>query len=250
VAGRLPDVAESARLVLGFVQPAEGAAIQCTSSVLQHVGEVHHAAFAFSLLAVDLAVFAFERELEEQMGFVAETVPAACLELRSDLHQLGLGHPVSERLFSLLEIGAQTAQGQAVHAAIQEIANVVAVPELADILPFVDGNEAELLLEAVEQLVPDQCERISRALRAEQESFHSSQFGTRGSREWCLSAKQAAAPRPGGRRKRKRASRSDARSPLGWCSLRSARDRRRSAQIVRDESIVESGIRSCFTLPP
>jgi hypothetical protein len=90
------------------------------------------------------------------MRFVAETLHAACFELRADLHQLGLGLSIFERLFALLEIVAQTSEGDAVHAAIQEIADIVAVPELADIRPLVDGDGAELLLEAVEQLVPDE----------------------------------------------------------------------------------------------
>jgi hypothetical protein len=75
---------------------------------------VDHAAFAFPLLAVDLAVFAFEGELEQQVGFVAETLPAACFELRADLHQLGLRLAVFEGLFALLEIVAQTSEGEAV----------------------------------------------------------------------------------------------------------------------------------------
>ena len=54
----------------------------------------------------------------------------------------------------------RTSQGEAVHAAMQEIADVVAVPELADLLPRVDGDVAELLLEAVEQFVPDEGERV------------------------------------------------------------------------------------------
>jgi hypothetical protein len=90
------------------------------------------------------------------MRFVAETLRAAGFELRADLHQLGLGLSIFERLFALLEIVAQTSEGDAVHAAIQEIADIVAVPELADIRPLVDGDVAELLLEAVEQLVPDE----------------------------------------------------------------------------------------------
>ena len=94
------------------------------------------------------------------MGFVAETLSAAGPELLADLHQLGLRLAVFERLFALLEVVAQTSEGEAVHGAIQEIADVVAVPELTDILPLVDGDVAELLLEEIEQLVPDQRERV------------------------------------------------------------------------------------------
>jgi hypothetical protein len=36
----------------------------------------------------------------------------------------------------------------------------VAVPELANLLSLVDGDVAELLLEAVEQLVSDERERV------------------------------------------------------------------------------------------
>ena len=81
-------------------------------------------------------------------------MPAACFELRPDLHLLGLRLAILERLFALLEIVAQTPEDEAVHGAIQEIADVVAVPELADILPLVDGDVAELLLEGIEQLFP------------------------------------------------------------------------------------------------
>ena len=51
-----------------------------------------------------LAVFALEREFEQQMGFVAETFLAAGFELRADLHQLGFGLAVCERLFALFQL--------------------------------------------------------------------------------------------------------------------------------------------------
>ena len=114
-------------LIFRFIWPSERPPVQSPLSVLEHIGAVDHPAFAFSLLAVDLAVFAFERELEQQMRFVAETLPAAGLELRADFHQLGLRLAIFERLFALLEIGAQTSEGKTVHPTVQEVADVVAV---------------------------------------------------------------------------------------------------------------------------
>jgi hypothetical protein len=83
------------------------------------------------------------------MRLVAKTLPATSIELRADLHQLGLRLAVFEGLFALLEIVAQTPEGEAVDSAIQEVADVVAVPELADLLPLVNGDVAELLPETV-----------------------------------------------------------------------------------------------------
>ena len=53
---RLPHLAISTRLILRFIRPSERPPVQCPGSVLEHIGAVDHAAFAFPLLPVDFAV--------------------------------------------------------------------------------------------------------------------------------------------------------------------------------------------------
>jgi hypothetical protein len=62
---RFPHLAVPARLILRFIRPSERPPVQCPGSVLEHIGAVDHAAFAFSLLAVDFAVLMLKREFEQ-----------------------------------------------------------------------------------------------------------------------------------------------------------------------------------------